>query len=85
MAKGFVEAVDTNHREYKRKQIVRTSFECSRKCQISYFAYWLRRKCHTVQKFMTNTLAKTIHHKDDKARGNEANKDYPKGDFLRHQ
>lgn len=85
MAKGFVEAADTSRREYKRKQIVRTSFERSRMCQISYFAYRLRRKCHTVQKFMTNALAKTIHHKDDEARGDEANKDHPKGDFLRHQ
>lgn len=34
---------------------------------------------------MTNTLAKTVYHKDDKARGDKANEDHAQGDFLRHQ
>lgn len=40
---------------------------------------------HTIQKLMAYTLAKAINHEDNKTRGDQTDKDYPEGDFLRYQ
>lgn len=39
MAEGFIEAADTNRREYKGKQVTRTSVERSHMCRVSDSAY----------------------------------------------